>query len=95
MSISHQRSISRRSMMQRAAITAGAEAMAVFSARIAAAEAPAATKVSKDSAGYQATPKNGQRCGECLQWQPPNGCTVVEGNVSPAGWCKLFASKNA
>ena len=42
---------------------------------------------------YQDTPKNSQQCDGCIQFQPPNACQVVDGSISPTGWCKLWAKK--
>jgi len=57
--------------------------------------APAATKkFSQQQAHYQPIPKSGQRCQTCALWQPPTACQQVEGQVSPAGWCILYAPKS-
>lgn len=55
--------------------------------------ATAQTKVPKTVVGYQDTPHDGQRCDNCLQFEPPSACKVVEGNVAPAGWCKVYVKK--
>ena len=47
-------------------------------------------KLSKPEAEYQDTPKNDQQCSECTKFQPPKGCSVVSGDISPKGWCKLY-----
>lgn len=51
-------------------------------------------KFSPQQAHYQPTPKSGQRCQTCALWQAPTSCQVVEGQVSPAGWCILYQPKN-
>jgi hypothetical protein len=44
-------------------------------------------------------PKNGQQCDACVQYiagpKPgaPGGCKVVEGPISPKGWCIAFVKK--
>lgn len=49
-------------------------------------------KTPKDKVAYQDSPKNGQRCSDCsLFVAESNTCQVVEGDISPEGWCKLFA----
>ena len=48
------------------------------------------TKMTKDEAKYQGSPKAGERCSDCTMFVKPNGCTAVEGTISSAGWCKLF-----
>jgi hypothetical protein len=59
---------------------------AVFPAR--AEEAPA--KVSQLAASYQGTPKGMFSCAVCTFFIRPRSCKVVRGDISPAGWCKLF-----
>lgn len=47
-------------------------------------------QLSKPEAEYQDSPKNDQQCSECTKFQPPKGCAVVAGDISPRGWCKLY-----
>ena len=58
---------------------------------------PAATpakKVPQASVQYQAKPKGEQKCSTCLNFiAESNTCKLVEGNVSPEGWCTLWAKK--
>jgi hypothetical protein len=56
-------------------------------------EAWAQAKVKKEAAGYQDSPKGEQRCDNCKNFKPPSSCQLVEGNVSPSGWCKFYAKK--
>ena len=42
---------------------------------------------------YQSTPKDSHQCDGCMLFQAPNACQVVDGVVSPSGWCKLWAKK--
>ncbi|GAI73013.1 unnamed protein product, partial [marine sediment metagenome] len=30
------------------------------------------------------------KCRKCLFWETPNGCRVVEGEISPRGWCAIW-----
>jgi hypothetical protein len=55
--------------------------------------AAAAWKMSQDSAKYQGAPKGNQRCDGCVNFQQPQACKLVEGDISPSGWCQYFASK--
>lgn len=59
------------------------------------AAAPAASpKVSKASVQYQAEPKGDQKCATCMHFIPEsNTCKLVEGDISPNGWCVLWAKK--
>ena len=54
------------------------------------AQAQQQEKLSKPEADYQDTPKNDQQCSECTKFQPPKGCSVVSGDISAKGWCKLY-----
>jgi hypothetical protein len=47
-------------------------------------------KVSKTEAEYQDRPKNGLACAACTLFRPPRSCQVVQGEISPTGWCKFF-----
>jgi hypothetical protein len=40
---------------------------------------------------YQTTPKDGNRCDACVNWEAPNGCKIVSGKIEPTGWCIAFA----
>jgi hypothetical protein len=80
--------ISRRVVLTGTALALGAVATAA-----AATHARAQQKVSQADAKYQAQPKDGQQCDACVQFQAPNACKLVDGNIAPAGWCQLFAAK--
>jgi High potential iron-sulfur protein len=55
---------------------------------------------SKEAMKYQDKPNNGQRCADCVQFIPgpkagANGtCKIVEGAISPNGWCIEFVKKD-
>src|SRR5262249_25643669 len=51
----------------------------------------AAEKMSKAEAEYQDGPKDIRMGATCTLFEPPRACKVVEGDVSPTGWCKAFA----
>lgn len=57
--------------------------------------APAAGgKVSQASVQYQTQPKDGQQCSGCLHFiAESNTCKLVEGQISPDGWCILWVKK--
>lgn len=82
--------VSRRDFLNVAA--AGGTAIVVMGMAGSASAAP--KKFSQQKAHYQPIPKSGQRCQICSLWQPPTACQQVEGPVSPAGWCILYAPKN-
>ena len=51
--------------------------------------------VTQESAGYQAQPKGDQRCSLCTHFSAPASCQIVQGTISPDGWCKLFRPKSS
>ncbi|MBW8329762.1 MAG: hypothetical protein K0M48_11610 [Thiobacillus sp.] len=59
------------------------------------AAAPASTgKMTQASVQYQTQPKGEQKCGGCLHFiAESNSCKLVEGQISPDGWCSLWAQK--
>lgn len=62
---------------------------------IASDRATAQSKVSKETAKYQDSPKDGNKCSGCQFFQDPDACQLVEGPISPDGWCALYAPKQA
>jgi len=80
--------ISRRVVLAGTAVAVGAAATA-----IAVSQAAAQQKISRDVAKYQDTPNGDKRCDGCFNFQAPNACRFVEGNISPNGWCQLFTPK--
>ena len=79
--------ISRRVVLTGAALALGAAAAATAS------PAAAQEKISQADAKYQATPKGEQHCDGCVNFQPPKACKFVQGDISPSGWCQLYAAK--
>jgi len=57
--------------------------------------ARAQSKTDKKTAKYQDKPNNGQSCSQCNYFHPPKTCQLVEGDVSPSGWCSFFLKKSA
>jgi hypothetical protein len=85
--------LSRRSILRNALTVGGAAVFGTIMSRNRKAEAQ--TKAAKTVVVYQDTPHDGQRCDNCLQFVPPSSCKVVEGTISPAGWCKVYVKKPA
>jgi hypothetical protein len=86
--------LSRRSVLQKLAITAGGTALIAGTvATVTSAVADEQVKMAQKVVGYQETPKNGQACATCVQFEPPSSCKVVAGTISPAGWCQLYVKK--
>lgn len=50
-------------------------------------------KMSKEGAQYQETPQGDQKCANCANFiADSKTCKVVEGEVSPQGWCIMWAA---
>jgi hypothetical protein len=84
------RSFSRRTLLAGTAITVAVSATQGLS-RSAHADDQKATK---EQAQYQDHPKGQQRCEICVNFQPPNRCAFVQGDISPKGWCQFFAARD-
>jgi hypothetical protein len=76
--------LSRRRLIATAACATSAMALAPMSA-------PALEKMTRQQALYQDSPKDIMMCATCTLFEPPKSCKIVEGDVSPTGWCKAFA----
>ena len=59
----------------------------------AASAAAAADAAVEKKARYQSRPHGRERCAGCIHFQAPNGCEIVEGQISPRGWCRNFTPK--
>jgi hypothetical protein len=88
------KSISRRALFESAGVAIG---LAIANAPIPPATAEEAIKeqdkIKKPDAKYQDKPKGQQRCEICLNFQPPSTCKIVQGPITPHGWCQFFAAK--
>lgn len=84
------RRVSRRDFLHIAAFGTGA----IIAVSMPAASSGAQKKLTQRQAHYQPIPKSGQRCQTCALWQAPTSCQQVEGPISPAGWCVLYAPKD-
>jgi len=82
------RRISRRVVLAGTTFTFGAVAASAAVSR-----ALAQQKISQEVAKYQGSPNGDKRCDGCFNFQAPNGCRFVDGNISPSGWCQLFTPK--
>src|SRR4051794_15382808 len=50
------------------------------------------TKLTKAAAHYQDQPKGNELCAGCPYFIQPSGCVVVEGEISPGGWCPIYTT---
>jgi hypothetical protein len=81
---------SRRLLLRNIAIGAPAvAALTVVSVRSAAADG----KLPKSQARYQPGPNGDRRCASCVHFASPTSCDIVDGDVSPQGWCQFYGQK--
>ena len=86
-------SVSRRELFRTAVALTGSAA--IFAAGVVSTSARAdAEKMSKADALYQDQPKGEQSCANCALFIAPGSCGVVDGTISPSGWCKLYQKKS-
>jgi hypothetical protein len=83
-----QAKVSRRSILRGAVLLAGGTLAGVIQVRPAYAQ-----KAAKAEMKYQDSPKDGQKCVDCVYFKQPNTCGVVEGTISPNGWCVMYNKK--
>ena len=87
---------SRRSLIKGAVLLVGA---AIVSSLATANKAFADTKLAKADVKYQDEPKAGKDCDDCIQFIPgktskvKGTCKIVEGDISPTGYCLAFTPK--
>ena len=49
-------------------------------------------KLTQAAVRYQDHPKGNEACGSCPYFIFPKSCAVVEGEISPMGWCPIYTS---
>jgi hypothetical protein len=85
--------------MTRGKFVAGALILPALAGLVLAETNTAQAKGSKAQFKYQNSPKNGQKCSQCRFFTPgktasANGtCSIVDGSISPNGWCTAYAKK--
>lgn len=50
-------------------------------------------KITKAQADYRTTSRGREQCLKCSMFRLMNRCTLVEGVISPFGWCRFFEAK--
>jgi hypothetical protein len=80
---------SRRHLLKSVVLLSGASLAAGLGAN----DAFAQQKASKESMKYQDKPNGDKQCSNCMQFVPPNSCKVVEGSISPQGYCLSWVKK--
>ena len=49
-------------------------------------------KLTQAAARYQDHPKGNEFCASCPYFVAPKGCVLVEGEISPTGWCPIYTT---
>jgi hypothetical protein len=80
---------SRRQLLKGAMLLAGAS----LSTGLGVTDSFAQTKASKEAMKYQDKPSAEKQCSNCLQFVAPDSCKIVEGAVSPSGYCIAWVKK--
>jgi high potential iron-sulfur protein len=86
-------SLQSRAPTRRIILLRGAAYAAGAAAVLGAVSRADAAKMAQTAAAYQATPKGLQQCDNCLLFQAPKACQIVDGEIGPSGWCKFWAKK--
>lgn len=93
---SFDKKFSRRTFIKSAALAAGAAAIPALAFS---GEARAASKLPQAAVQYQDKPKGGKQCSGCMHFIPGKtptamgGCKVVQGKISPKGYCVAYVPK--
>ena len=80
----------RRRVLKASLAAIGGVGMAAVASR-----ARAQEKIAQAMVQYQATPKDGNKCSMCVNYDAPNACKIVAGTIAPEGWCIAFAPKES
>lgn len=87
--MSQENTASRRNVLKSGLGIVAAAGAALAAPRPAAAQ----EKLAQNIVQYQATPKDGHQCNTCVNWEAPNACKIVAGEIHPTGWCVAYAPK--
>src|SRR5579862_9611117 len=49
-------------------------------------------KLTQAAARYQDHPNGSEVCAGCPYFQSPMSCVLVEGDISPSGWCPIYTT---
>ena len=66
---------------------------AALIALVTASTARAQQKAPQKTVQYQDKPKGDQQCDKCQHFVAPDSCKLVDGKISPKGWCLLYVVK--
>ena len=83
---------SRRAFIKNMGVVAAAATCGAAAAKAQEYKPQEQKKLTQAAAKYQDHPKGMDACGECPYFQFPKSCVLVEGDISPMGWCRMFTS---
>jgi hypothetical protein len=89
------------SVMTRRGFVANAVVLPALAGLLLAETTAAEAKASKALLKYQTTPNNGHKCSQCSFFIPGSSpkadgtCKIVDGSISPTGWCTAFSAKSS
>ena len=86
----HEIKFSRRSVLKSVVLLTGTACAGSLLSRK---EALAQQKATQAAMKYQNKPNGDQKCSNCSQFEPPSSCKVVEGKISPEGYCIAWVKK--
>lgn len=95
----HHCNASRRALLKNGVMLAAVGA-AASAGLLGVSPAKAQSKASQATMMYQDKPHGSDACSNCIHYvagknPKSNGaCTVVDGSISPSGWCVAFAAKS-
>jgi high potential iron-sulfur protein len=73
--------------VRRRFLAASAALCGALSGAAGAAQPAPLKKYSKERVGYRDEPYQGRTCAKCVLYAGNGECAIVEGQVSPDGWC--------
>ena len=79
----------RRRLLKSAMLLAGA----TLTSGLGVTNSLAQQKATKEAMKYQDKPSGDKQCSNCSQFTAPSGCKIVEGTVSPQGYCIAWVKK--
>jgi len=80
--------VSRRELLRGAAVAAGGAAILVGTAL------PAEAKMTQTAAAYVGKPNGAMSCANCALFKAPSSCSLVDGTISPDGYCRFYSKKS-
>ena len=83
---------SRRAFIKTVAVAAAATCGRVATAKAEEYKPQAQKQLTQAAARYQDHPKGNESCATCPYFVLPNKCILVEGEISPGGWCPIYTT---